>query len=267
MDFIESRDNPRYKDALNVRKGKAAELIYVEGSRLCEEALTSGLKVEQAVFARSYYDGGPKDLVSRASSAAGSTLVLKDRLFGSLSDTKNPQGIALVCERPSASFEAIGSRISRAETSLPIALFLNEINNPGNLGAVLRTAEAAGASGVITSEGSVDAFSPAVLRGSMGASFRLPVVEKASASEVFEWAKQAGLRVTVTDSNASTVYTEADLTPPSLLVFGSEAHGLSEAARDSADLSLVIPLENEVESLNLAVSAGVILFEAQRQKA
>lgn len=267
MDIVESKDNPRYKSALNIRKGKASGLIFVEGARLCDEALKSRVRVKQALFSRSFLDSeGAQELFSDAEKAAGSALFLKDRLFRTLSDTKNPQGIALVCERPSATLESIGARISRSETSLPTILFLCEINNPGNLGAVLRTAEAAGAAGVITSEGSVDAFSPAVLRGSMGASFRLPVVEKMSEAAVYEWAKRLGLRIAVTDSNAPALYTKSDLSSPALVVFGSEAHGLSDSARAASDLALKIPLDNDVESLNLAVSAGVILFEARRQK-
>ncbi|QQS41759.1 MAG: RNA methyltransferase [Acidobacteriota bacterium] len=264
MDFIESKDNPRYKSALNIRKGKDSGLIFVEGARLCEEALKSGLKIELALFSKEFL-GSAGTLARQIESAARDAAVLKTRLFDSISDTKNPQGAALVCERPVSTLETIRTRLQDPSTAVPIAVMLLEINNPGNLGAVLRTVEAAGAAGVVTSKGSVDAFSPAVLRGSMGASFRLPLAEKVSESEAFEWARQAGLRVIVTDSNAPTLYTDADLTSPALLVFGSEAHGLSKAALESADLGLRIPLDDRVESLNLAVSAGVLLFEAKRQ--
>ncbi|MCO6509314.1 MAG: RNA methyltransferase [Aridibacter famidurans] len=264
MDFIESKENPRYRSALNTRKGKDSGLIFVEGARLCEEALESALTIQLALFSKEFLEGAGA-LARRLEGAARDAAVLKTRLFDSLSDTKKPQGAALVCERPVSGLETVSARLHGPATSVPIALLLLEINNPGNLGAVLRTVEAAGAAGVITSKGSVDAFSPAVLRGSMGASFRLPVAEKVPEHEAVEWARRSGLKVIVTDSNAPADYTEADLTAPALLVFGSEAHGISGAVRESADLGLKIPLENRVESLNLAVSAGVLLFEAKRQ--
>lgn len=267
METIESRENARFKSAVKVRKGGEPGLVFVEGVRLCEEAIRSGSEIVEAIFSSDFLERADSDELARsASDAARSASLFRNHLFRSLCDTRNPQGIALICRRPTASLETISANISENRTSLPIALLLIEVNNPGNLGAVLRTAEAAGAAGVVTSEGSVDAFSPAVLRGSMGASFRLPVVEKLPYSLAIEWARAGGLRIAVTDSGSGVDHSSADLTPPSLLIFGSEAHGLPESVRISADVGLKIDLENEVESLNLAVSAGILLFEARRQR-
>ena len=145
-------------------------------------------------------------------------------------------------------------------------LFLKEINNPSNLGAIVRTAEAAGAIGVIVSKGSADVFSPKALRSAMGSSFRLPVWENAEFSEVLGWAKVHDLVTVAADILGTSSYTDIDWRIPSLLIFGSEAHGLGELELAAIDKTVLIPMENGVESLNLAVSAGIILFEARRQK-
>ncbi|REJ78315.1 MAG: RNA methyltransferase [Acidobacteria bacterium] len=265
MKTIDSKDNPGYKAALRVRKGKIEDRIFVEGARLCEEAAASGTRIESAFLSRSFFENNASSEAVSTYRRAGNTAVLPDRLFSSLSDTRNPQGIALVCVRPSHALPDLESSISSRRTGLPVVLFLFEVNNPGNLGSILRTAEAAGAAGVVTSAGSVDAYAPAVLRGSMGASFRLPVIEKVPEQEILEWSKRIGLRLAVTDSSTGKSYTDEDLSAPCLLAFGSEAHGLPKLIKDSAEMTLRIPLEAQVESLNLSVSAGVLLFEARRQ--
>ena len=114
-------------------------------------------------------------------------------------------------------------------------------------------------------ENSADVFSPKALRGAMGASLRLPIWTNAGFFEVLEWSKQKNLISICADINAEKSYTEIVWKQPRLLIFGSEAHGLSAQEREKVDESLIIPMENNVESLNLAVACGVILFEAKRQ--
>ena len=187
---------------------------------------------------------------------------LPDKIFRSIADTEQPQGIVLIAKRPKTSIENIESRITSA--LLPIVIFLKEINNPSNLGAILRTAEAAGVAGVIVSKNSADVFSPKALRGAMGASFRLPVWDNAGFDEVLRWAKRK-LVTTAADVSVSAGYTQIDWKTPRLLIFGSEAHGLNPSELEQINEMITIPMENAVESLNLAVSAGIILFEAKRQ--
>jgi TrmH family RNA methyltransferase len=146
-----------------------------------------------------------------------------------------------------------------------LVIFLNEINNPANLGAVFRTAEAAGVAGVITSRNSADVYSPKSLRAAMGSAFRLSIWDNAVFNEVLSWSGSIGLTPTATDTDATMAYTELDWRTPRLLIFGSEAHGLKDL--DTAGIKDVIriPIEPQVDSLNLAISAGIILFEARRQ--
>lgn len=264
MKVITSKDNPKVKAAIKVRRGKDRNNIFVEGRRLAEEALSSGIPVRAAFFSSGFLSAEENlSLATVISRGPTPAFELDDKLFHSLADTASPQGIVLICSRPVATLEDLAAQAP----PLPVTVFLDRASNPGNLGAILRTTEAAGATGVITSAGSVDAFSPAVLRGSMGASFRVPVAEKVPEAQAFDWARRKGLKVIVAASDAVKSYLEADLTSPSLIVFGSEAHGTSPAAMEAADEKIMIPMENGVESLNLAVSAGIVLFEARRQAA
>jgi TrmH family RNA methyltransferase len=144
-------------------------------------------------------------------------------------------------------------------------VLLHEINNPANLGAILRTAEAAGVAGIIISQNSADVFSPKSVRASMGACLRLNLWTNAGFEEVLSWSRENNLISTAADINARESYTEIDLSKPRLLIFGSEARGLSAEDFGEIDEQLVIPMENGVESLNLAVSCAVVLFEAKRQ--
>jgi TrmH family RNA methyltransferase len=154
-----------------------------------------------------------------------------------------------------------------AKDNFPIIILLHKINNPKNLGAILRSAEAVGVNKIITTTDSVNAYSTKALRASMGSSLRMQIWENVEFDEVLNWAVENGLLTTCADINSKNSYTKIDWKKPRLLIFGSEAHGLSVEERSKINESLFIPMENQVESLNLAVSCGVILFEAKRQLA
>ncbi len=189
---------------------------------------------------------------------------VSDKIFDSLSDTKTTQGIIVICEKPETGRDSIEIE-SFAPEKLALVVLLHQINNPSNLGAILRTCEAANVAGVITTKNSADVFSPKALRGAMGASLRLPIWSGADFYEVLSWARDNNLAALCADIHAQKSYLETDWKKPHLLIFGSEAHGLSADEKANAGESFRIPMENGVESLNLAVSCGVILFEAKRQ--
>lgn len=265
MNRISSKDNKRLKDAVRVRKGKVRDRIFVEGRRLAAEALKSGLPIESVFVSTGFAESGSgRDMLDEAVSTGAFAAEIPDRLFSGLADTSTPQGIVLLCRRPRWEIGDLKMIDSRGGKQIPFAVFLSGVSNPGNLGAILRTAEAAGVAGVITGEDSADAFSPAVLRSSMGAAFRLPIVEKLPSASANEWARGRGLRVICTDSKGGVRHDEADWRHPAMIVFGSEAHGLSEEDIGKADEVVSIPLSGGVESLNLAVAAGIILFEARK---
>lgn len=264
MPKITSRDNQKIKLAKKVRDGKGGNFIFIEGLRLAEEALRSNLEISDVFFTENFgKTEREKDFLQKAKKFNFSEV--SANVFGSLSDTKHSQGIIVISAKPETGKIVVEAKLQNDARPFPLVVLLHQINNPSNLGAILRTCEAAGAAGVILTKNSVDVFSPKALRGAMGASLRLPVWNNADYFEALDWAKRKNLVSICADVNAEKSYSEIDWKKPRLLIFGSEAHGLDERERAEVDESLIIPMENDVESLNLAVACGVILFEAKRQ--
>ncbi len=264
MQRITSRDNEKIKHALRVRSGKEPGEIFIEGKRLAMEALDSGVKLEQAFISSDFLTREGEDELKRVLVMARIPVYeLPNKLLASIADTESPQGIILIGQRPTT--ELSEAFASGRPGGLSVVLLLSRVNNPANLGAILRTAEASGVRTVITSAGSADAFSPKALRASMGSAFRLRVVEKAEEHVVVADARRAGFRVSGTTADGAAAHTAIDWKQMRLLIFGSEASGISPELEAALDERIAIEIEKPVESLNLAVSAGVILFEARRQ--
>ena len=249
--LITSRDNGRLMAARRVRDGRDKFRIFIEGRRLAEEAVKSGLAITECFLSEDYDDS------TLVSSIKAPLFRMPERIFKSIADTDTPQGIILVAERPTTR--------SFRKTDLPLTIFLNEVNNPSNLGAILRTAEAAGVGHVVLSKGSTDPYAAKSLRASMGSAFRLSIEEGESLAEAAAVTRERGGIVTGVDIHGTGNHIEIDWAKPRMLVFGSEAHGFGDEEISLLDETIRIPMAPEVESLNLAVSAGIILFEARRQ--
>ena len=252
---ISSKDNRALKQARKVRDGKTPGSIFIEGRRLFKEAVDSGLEFE-ALFIEAGFDD---DIPGLTRVPADSRYQTSEQLLKGIADTEHPQGIVAIARRPETGREVIEQGLSTS-TSAPLVLYLHEINNPSNLGAILRSAEAAGAAGVVVSQRSANTFSPRGLRGAMGSAFRIPVWDGADPVEVMEWAGANGLRTTATSSKGSRRFQDLERGVPRLLMLGSEAQGLSDELMSAADEVTFIPLAGDVESLNIAVAAGVLLF-------
>lgn len=261
METISSRDNQRLVRVRKIRGGDNSDHIFIEGRRLAEEAIGSGLDILEAFVSSDFAD---EELLERIGGVA-STAVVSSKLFGSIADTSNSQGIILIAERPGTGGDLRELPCSPTSSGAPLFIFLQEVSNPLNLGAIVRTADAAGVSGLIVSPASADVYSPKAIRAAMGSSFRLPICENVGFDKAVVWAKDAGIQVVATEPTGGTPHSEVDWKAPSLVVFGSEAHGLTRKELDWVDKTVTIPLAAGVESLNLAVSAGVLLFEARRQ--
>jgi TrmH family RNA methyltransferase len=259
---ITSSSNERLKYARRVRDGREPDLIFVEGERLIEECLQSGLKLEacfhepeptprsQKIIAEMAGRGCPLYTASRAS-------------LETVGDTANTQGLIAIAERPKTNFDrALQTRDGVA----PLLVCLDSAQNPGNFGSVVRTAEAAGASGVVATKGSVDAFAPKTLRSSMGSAFRLPIVTGVESEALAIAIGALKLRMVATTSGGETVYSAYDWSRPTMVIFGNEARGVGGELLERCDECLRIPLSAPVESLNMAAAAAVILFEAARQR-
>jgi len=263
---ITSRENAKLKLARKVRDGREKDLIFVEGLRLAEEVLRSDVRIGEVFVSDNFNENERTErLIKDFQTKNHSINEVSEKLFPTIADTKTSQGIILICEKPTTGKRDFETEFSGQKDKLPVIVFLHEINNPSNLGAILRTTEAVNAAGVIISKNSAEVFSPKSLRASMGAGLRLNIWSNAGFDEVLDWAGEHNLILTAADVNAPKSYTEIDWSKPRLLIFGSEAHGLRADEFQKINEGLVIPMENGVESLNLAVSCGIILFEARRQ--
>ncbi|HET6893284.1 MAG TPA: RNA methyltransferase [Pyrinomonadaceae bacterium] len=260
---ITSRDNSLLREARAVRDGKVDHLIFVEGLRLCEEALQSGLRIQAVISSEEIAE---KERASRfleeVGPVAGRLAVVSEKLLATISYTKTPQGIILLADRPqqgSLKLEASGDRT-------PLLVILHGINNPVNVGAILRSAEAAGATGAISTAQTADPYSPKALRGAMGSAFRLPLWHGPSYAEAMAWCQARGIKTLCADVEATTTHTAIDWTLPTALILGQESTGLTPEEIALARDVVKIDMHGSVESLNVSVAAAVMLFEAARQR-
>lgn len=255
--MITSAQNSRVQHVralLSQHKAREASAEFVlEGVRLIEEALASGWEARFMLYTSELSARG-QELISACGQRGVDVEEAAPHVLKSAADTENPQGI-------------LGVFASR-ELALParpdFIVIADRLRDPGNLGTLLRTAAAAGAQAVLLAPGSVDAFSPKVLRSGMGAHFRLPLREW-DFTEIAAWLKPA-CRLLIAESAQGTSCWQFDLRAPLALVVGGEAEGASPEARVLADAVVTIPMPGKSESLNAAVAAGVLLFEVVRQR-
>ena len=260
--IITSRKNTHARLARDVRDGREKGLVFVEGVRLCEEAVGAGVEFESALFTPSLVkDERAARLVASLRDVCPRVLAVEEGVLESVSDTKTPQGVVAVVKRPRA-----GADVIERAGGTPLVVIMHAVNNPSNAGAMLRVAEAAGASAVITTRGSTDLLSPKSLRGSMGSAFRLPLWTGATFEEALGWCRAHGIKTVSTDAEADSTHTEVDWTVPRAVIVGPEAGGLTKAEAREADECVRVPMRAPVESLNVAVALGVILYEAARQR-
>src|SRR5689334_8779312 len=229
---ITSRDNSLLREARAVRDGKVDELIYVEGLRLCVEALRSNLEIETLIFSEQLASkekaSAAIDELAKASRRVGS---VSEKLLESISYTKTPQGIVVLARRPDAS----EARLAASLQDDALLVVLHQINNPVNVGAILRTAEAAGATGVIATKNTSDPFSPKSLRGAMGSAFRLPIWRDAEFSEAVAWCRAKQIALVGTDADASLKHTDWNWRRATALVLGPESTGLLDQELKATD--------------------------------
>jgi len=260
---ITSRDNSLLREARAVRDGKIDDLIFVEGLRLCEEAYRSKLEIE-AVIASDELMRKERAMIAIAelSHVAKRNASVNEKLLASISYTKTPQGIVVLARRPVAS----ETRLSENHNRNSLLVVLHQINNPVNVGAILRTAEAAGANGVITTTNTSDPFSPKSLRGAMGSAFRLPIWIGPSYTTTIEWCKARSISTVCADVGGALAYTTLDWSGARALFLGPESTGFTLEELMQADKAVTIPMQGSAESLNVSVAAGILLFEAARQR-
>jgi TrmH family RNA methyltransferase len=257
---LRSRSNPSYRRLVKLKERGSDTLCLLEGPKLLEEAMRAGVPIVEVAFSgRAETNDRAKPLLSELASRGVPLRRLEGSLLASLSEAETSQGLVALAERPRFSEEAIFA-------GRPLVVVAVGVQDPGNLGGLFRTAEAAGATGALLTEGTADPLSWKSLRGSMGSAFRLPHVRGLSASEAMRRLHARALRVVATAGTGGRAYTDFDWHGPVALLLGNEGAGLPESLHRSADAVVTIPLQGSVESLNVGVAAGLLLFEAARQR-
>jgi TrmH family RNA methyltransferase len=257
MKLIQSRDNPFYKELLKLtgsarQRGKVNQAL-LDGAHLLAACLDAGVvPLHILLNAAALQDDEIASLLERVSDIT--ITHLEDKLFAELSELKTTTGILTLIGLPQPSAAVSDSRF---------ALLLEDIQDPGNLGSILRSAAAAGCDAVFLSQGCADAWSPKVLRAAMGGHFALHIYERQNLPDV---AQAFSGTLLATDLQATHSLYDCDLTGNVALMMGNEGAGLSEELFNLATRKIIIPMSGKVESLNVAAATAICLFEAARQK-
>jgi TrmH family RNA methyltransferase len=265
---IEGRHNPLVKQlrqAFSRSELTDAGDCAIEGLRILEEAIRSGLRFSSVFFRESAQDRANRLLPQIG--AQVETLLLPDKLFDSLVPSESPQGVAALVRLKEFSLDDVTERLQVG----PLVV-LAGLQDPGNLGTILRSSEAFGSAGVVLGEGTVSAFNSKVVRASAGSVFRLPIVHgqgksgTAKLEGVSEKLRSQGVRLIATSSHKGTPLDQADLASPAAIFFGNEGSGLPRDLMAKMHEVIAIPHTPQVESLNAGVAASIVLYEAARQR-
>jgi len=257
---VTSLSNPHIKEALKIRERKIGRHhdLLIEGPHLVEMALASHTDIKKVFFTVGAQVKSA-ELFKRISGTDAELFETTERMIAHLSDTETPQSIAAIA---SFKFYDLGELSLRVN---PLMVICDGIQDPGNLGTIIRTADAAGADAVILLPETCDPLLPKVVRATAGSVFTIPLVF-AEPGVLLQWLKIKAISLFVTDVNASRSIYEADLRKPLAFALGNEAKGVNESLRKEGEVFVKIPLLGRAESLNVATSAAICLYETVRQR-
>ncbi len=258
MDIIKSKDNKNLKYISKLissaRFRREEKKFVIEGIRLCTDAEKSGAQIDILVYSVSanqkYFDA-----INDLSSVSKKCLCVEDRIFCAISDTKTPQGV--LCVVKTLDKQHYFDKIIKNG----IIVALDNIQDPSNLGTILRSADALGVSGVVLSSDCCDVYSPKVVRGSMGAVFRIPFYIVDNLSGFIDRFNVDGTSYACVLDDTAVTINEVEFSKPVLSVIGNEGNGVSQPVIDACKSKLYIPMHNNAESLNAAVAASIIMWE------
>jgi TrmH family RNA methyltransferase len=246
---IDSPTNPRIAAA--ARAAREGAVVVLEGSRTLVDALEAGL-VPDVVFAAADLTPADALAVDRAGRAGAEIVEVSGRVLARLSDLESTRALVALAPVPSSSLAALaGARL---------VLLLDGLQDPANVGAILRAAEAFGAGGVVLTPGTASPFSPKALRASAGSALRVPVVKNVLSTDAVKWVRATGATLAGADAHGGREPDVLRGVAPLVLAIGSEGHGLSAPIVEGLDLRVRIPLSPRVESLNAAVATGILLY-------
>ncbi|MBS3971367.1 MAG: RNA methyltransferase [Clostridia bacterium] len=253
---ITSKDNPIFKliKTLNKKKGRDENGLYlIEGLKLLEEAINHGVELQYLVINEN------TNLLPKGNLDC-QILRVTNNMFRDLSDTVTPQGIIGLARQTDPSLGDL------TLSPNPLIIVLSEIQDPGNLGTIIRTAAAARATAVVLTKGTVDLYNPKVIRSTMGAAFQIPIICGLGDEEVINWLDKNNINILVADVNARQYYFAVNLKGAVALVIGNENRGPSSKWKSAAGDKIKIPILGDTESLNASVAAGILIYDVIRQR-
>ena len=260
--MITSTSNAKIKRIVQLRKKKKARdaegVFLVEGIRMFREIPEKLL--QEIYISENCEEKEGKEIRRRASACGIRPELVSDGVFAYLSDTQTPQGILCVVGQLSYSLEEV------ADASCPHMLVLDRLQDPGNVGTILRTAEGAGVTGILLDGECADIYNPKTIRSTMGSVFRMPFYYIQDLEEGIRYLKKRGICTYAAHLEGKRAYDEEDYRKPCAFLIGNEGNGLRPEIADLADTYIRIPMAGEVESLNAAIASAVLMFEAGRQR-
>ncbi len=264
VEKITSLQNPRIKQLVKLRDRRPrdeAGVFLIEGYRQIRRALEKNIRLHELYVCPDWYLGENEPaLIAQAADAGALVVELSKDAFAKIAYRERPDGLLALAPQWKRSLDEL------TLSAEPFILVVEAIEKPGNLGTILRSADAAGCEAVIVCDPVTDIFNPNVVRASTGVLFSVPLVV-AESKEVHAWLKTKSVRMVATTPAAEKLYTEVDLRGPLAVIMGSEQYGLSDFWLSNADLPIRIPMAGQADSLNVAMATIITLFEAVRQRA
>lgn len=261
MSVISSRQHPTVRLFREAARGERDHPLLLDGWHLVAEAARAGLPLYHVAVAVGPWSTPEEALLDEIHAGGVPILHVTANVLEAMSPVRAPSGVVALAARPA---HGLDDTLTPAP---PLVLVGIDLQDPGNVGASIRVAEAAGATGALYAGTSADPWGWKALRAAMGSSLRLPVVTLADPLAVMAELAAAGVRIIATVPRDGRPFAETDFTGPTAVLVGGEGHGLPAAALDQCDARMSIPMHPPVESLNVAVTAGLLLYEARRQRA
>lgn len=255
---ITSRQNPLVARFREAARGDAGDVILLDGAHLIAEAIAAGIHIQLAAVVSTAEDVG--GLVETLTRRRVEVAAVSPGVMDAISPVRSPSAIAALATRPSGDVEQLYNGVT------PMVVIAVDVQDPGNVGAIARVAEAAGASGMIASGQSANPFGWKALRGSMGSALRLPIVSGVSTDDAIAGARRHGCRIVATVPRNGPSIFDIDLGGRIAVLIGGEGPGLPPSVVAGADEQVTVPMEAPVESLNAAVTAALIVYEVRRQR-
>jgi TrmH family RNA methyltransferase len=267
MDVIASRKNPFVATVRRVADGEDRDRLLLDGLHLVEEARAAQVPIASAAFtarALAGADGKARRIAAALANTGVRVVQVADPVMDALSPTTHPSGVVAVAARPRRGLDDV---LGRTDGPAALVVVAVDVQDPGNVGAIARVAEAAGATGFVAAGQSADPFGWKALRGSMGSVLRLPTLHEPDAGAVIGVLRARRLQILGAAIAGAVSFEAADWRGPTACLVGSEGAGLPAPILEMTDRRVRIPMAPPVESLNVAVSAGLLLYEARRQRA